>query len=272
MASILRSPISPSGEVVLSRKSRLALRAGITLVLAVSWTYVAYMAWGMDNMDALVDSLVMPSMMNWDAADLLLVFAMWTIMMVAMMLPSAAPLLFLVARVNYGRFHPRRALAATGVFVLGYLAVWSGFSLIATLAQWGLLEARLVSPMMESASPYLSAALLAAAGAYEFTPVKNACLARCQSPLGFLMTGWREGFGGAFRMGLRHGAWCTGCCWLLMALLFVFGVMNLAWIAALAVFVLLEKLLRQPRWFAQGAGVMLLAWGALVAVQAGLPS
>jgi len=222
----------------------------------------------MANMDAMTGSLLMPGMMDWSGADLLLVFLMWTVMMAAMMLPSAAPLLLLIARINYGRFSSQRAFVATGIFGLGYLAVWAGFSLLATLAQWGLLEARLVSPMMESASPWLSAALLAAAGAYEFTPLKNACLARCRSPLSVLMTQWREGFAGAWVLGLRHGAWCTGCCWLLMALLFVFGVMNLAWIAALSLLVVLEKLLRRPRWFPRAAGAALLGWGTLAAMQA----
>lgn len=270
MASILPSPISPSGEAANSRQCRLAVGAGAAVLLSVSWAYVIFMAWGMENMDAVADSLLMPAMTGWDGRDLLLVFFMWAVMMIAMMLPSAMPLLLLVTKINHGRFGRNRALLGTGVFALGYLAMWTGFSALAALAQWALLEARLVSPMMESASPWLSVALLAAAGAYEFTPLKNACLARCQSPLGYLMTGWREGISGAFAMGLRHGAYCTGCCWLLLALLFVFGVMNLAWIAALAIFVLLEKLLRRPAWFARAAGATLLAWGALLAVQAGV--
>lgn len=218
-------------------------------------------------MDAVADSLLMPAMTGWRGTDLLLVFVMWAIMMFAMMLPSAMPLLLLVAKINYGRFAQDRALLGTGFFALGYLVVWTGFSALATLAQWVLLEARLISPMMESANPWLSAMLLVAAGAYELTPLKNACLSRCQSPLGFLMTGWREGISGAFAMGIRHGTYCAGCCWLLMALLFVFGVMNLAWIAALAIFVLLQKLLRQPTWFARATGITLIAWGALLAVQ-----
>ena len=226
------------------------------------------MAWGMENMDAIADSLLMPAMIGWGGSDLLLVFFMWTVMMMAMMLPSAIPLLLMVAKVNHGRFDRHRALLGTGVFALGYLAMWTGFSAFATLAQWGLLEVRLISPMMESTSPWLSAALLAAAGAYEFTPLKNVCLTRCQSPLGILMIGWREGISGAFAMGVRHGTYCTGCCWLLMGLLFVFGVMNLAWIAALAIFVLLQKLLWQPIWFARAAGASLLFWGAFLAVQA----
>lgn len=269
MASILPSPISPSGEAADPRRSLLAVGAGAAVLLSVSWAYVIYMAWGMENMDAVADSLLMPVMIGWDGRDLLLVFFMWTVMMIAMMLPSAMPLLLLITRINHGRFTRNKALLRTCVFALGYLAMWTGFSALAALAQWGLLEARLISPMMESASPWLSVALFAAAGAYEFTPLKNACLARCQSPLGYVMTGWREGISGAFAMGLRHGAYCAGCCWLLMALLFVFGVMNLAWIAALAVLVLLEKLLRRPAWFARAAGATLLAWSALLAVQAG---
>jgi predicted metal-binding membrane protein len=267
MATTPPSLTSPS-DLAGPPASRVAVGAGIAVVVAVSWAYVLYMAWGMANMDAVADSLLMPSMMDWGGADLLRVFLMWSVMMAAMMLPSATPLLLLIARINYGRFSRERAALATGVFGLGYIAVWIGFSLLATLAQWGLLEARLVSPMMDSASPFLSAALLATAGTYEFTPLKHACLARCRSPLSVLMTQWREGYPGAFAMGLRQGAYCTGCCWLLMALLFVFGVMNLIWIAALSVLVLLEKLLRQPRWFSQATGVALLAWGALVAGQA----
>lgn len=218
-------------------------------------------------MDAVADSLLMPAMTSWRGTDLLLVFVMWAFMMFAMMLPSAIPLLLLAAKINYGRFDRGRALLSTGIFALGYLVVWTGFSALATLVQWVLLEARLISPMMESANPWLSAMLLVAAGVYELTPLKNACLSRCQSPLGFLMTGWREGLSGAFTMGIRHGAYCTGCCWLLMALLFVFGVMNLVWITVLAIFVLLQKLLRQPIWFSRATGITLIAWGTLIIVQ-----
>ena len=270
MASIPRSHINPSGKATDARRSQIAVGIGAAVLLCVSWAYLIFMAWGMENMGAVADSLLMPAMTGWHGRDLLLVFFMWAVMMIAMMLPSAMPLLLLVAKINHGRFPRNRALLGTCVFALGYLAVWTGFSALATLAQWGLLEARLVSPMMDSASPWLSVALLAAAGAYELTPLKNACLARCQSPLGYLMTGWREGIAGAFAMGLHHGAYCTGCCWLLMALLFVFGVMNLGWIAALAILVLLEKLLRRQAWFAWAAGATLLAWSALLAVQAGV--
>ncbi|HUX27031.1 MAG TPA: DUF2182 domain-containing protein [Burkholderiales bacterium] len=235
--------------------------------MALSWAYVASMGWGMQNMGVSEDWLLMPRMVDWSGTDLVLVFIMWTLMMIAMMLPSATPMLLLFSKISHGRTSAARALFATGALTAGYIAVWTVFSLIATLAQWGLLEARLLSPMMTSANPVLSATLLAAAGAYQLTPLKHACLARCRSPWSVLLNDWHDGFVGAFVMGLRQGLYCAGCCWLLMALLFVFGVMSLIWIAALSLLVLLEKLLRQPRWFAQGSGAMLLAWGVLVAVR-----
>lgn len=264
MASIPPSPTSPSVLAANFRDGALPVGAGIALAAALSWAYVFYMVWGMENMDLSADSILMPRMIGWDGVDLVLVFVMWSIMMAAMMLPAATPLLLLLAKINRTRHSRRRAAVATGVAGLGYLAAWTGFSLLATLAQWGLLEARLVSPMMESSSPLLSGALLVAAGAYQFTPLKYACLGRCRSPLSVLLNDWREGYLGAFRMGLRQGAYCTGCCWLLMALLFAFGVMNLIWIAALSLLVLLEKIVPQPRLFAQGTGAILLVWGAWV--------
>jgi len=245
----------------------LPVGAGIALAAALSWAYVFYMAWGMENMDLSADSPLMPRMIQWQGVDLALVFVMWAVMMAAMMLPAATPLLLLLAKINRTRHSGQRAAVATGVAGLGYLAAWTGFSLLATLAQWGLLEARLVSPMMDSTSPLMSGALLIAAGAYQFTPLKYACLGRCRSPLSVLLNQWRDGYSGAFGMGLSQGAYCLGCCWLLMALLFVFGVMNLIWIAALSVLVLLEKVVPQPRLFAQGTGAILLVWGVLIAVR-----
>ena len=257
---------SPDARTANFRDGVLRVGAGIALAAALSWAYVFYMVWGMAHMDMAADSLLMPGMDNWDGTDLLLVFVMWTIMMAAMMLPAAAPLMLMLAKINYSRYRRRRAALATGVAGLGYLAAWTGFSLLATVAQWRLLEAQLVSPMMDSSSKLMTGVLLIAAGAYQFTPLKHACLGRCRSPMGVLLTEWREGYAGAFRMGLRQGAYCLGCCWLLMALLFALGVMNLVWIAALSVLVLLEKILPQPRLFAQGTGAILLVWGVLIAV------
>jgi predicted metal-binding membrane protein len=272
MASIRPSRISPKvrcfGERAPSLRGGLLPLGGIVIVLGISWAYLAYMAWGMENMDVAAEWWLMPRMSNWAGADLALVFAMWAIMMAAMMLPSAMPLLLLLARSNSQRYSRVRALLATSASGLGYVTAWGAFSALATLAQWGLLEARLVSPMMASSSPYLSALLLAAAGAYQLTALKYACLSRCRSPLSAVMTQKRDGITGAFLLGLGQGAYCTGCCGLLMALLFVLGVMNLLWISVLTVLVLLEKLLHQPRWFVKLTGAALLVWSVLVVGQA----
>jgi predicted metal-binding membrane protein len=240
---------------------------GILLVLTVCWGYVARMAWGMRNMGFASDWGLMPRMSHWSGTDLALVFAMWAIMMVAMMLPAAVPMLVRVAQPGSHRDGRTHKALATSALALGYVAPWIGFSALAALAQWLLLEARLVSPMMASSSPYLSALLLAAAGAYQFTPWKEACLARCRSRLGVLRAERGNRIASAFRFGLDQGAWCMGCCWLLMTLLFVLGVMNLVWIVVLTALVLVEQSLFQPRWFVRVTGVALLVWGALVLVR-----
>jgi len=245
----------------LNTRERLPILAGLGATIALAWAYLLYMAWGMEHMDVGIDMLLMPRMTDWGAVDLALVFLMWTVMMVAMMLPSSLPMMMAF------RSEPRHDAAGSWAprivgFVAGYLMVWSGFSAAMTLIQWALLEVRWVSPMMDSRSPLLASLLLVAAGAFQFTPLKHACLSTCRSPLSFLMTEWRPGVRGAWIMGLRHGLFCTGCCWLLMALLFVLGVMNVAWIAVLTAFVLLEKTLPSARWVSAASGVVLIAWGA----------
>jgi predicted metal-binding membrane protein len=147
------------------------------------------------------------------------------------------------------------------VFGAGYLAVWTGFSAVAGLSQWLLHRAALLSPAMASATPRLGGGLLIAAGVYQWLPLKGACLMHCRSPLGFFSHAWREGAAGALLMGLRHGLYCVGCCWLLMALLFMAGVMNLLWVAAIAGFVLVEKVVPGGRLLGKVAGALLVAWG-----------
>jgi len=181
--------------------------------------------------------------------------------MVAMMIPSAAPMILTFALVNRKRRESERPFVPTGIFLLGYLVVWTGFSVLAAVAQWILHAKALLSPMMVSTSPMLGGALLLGAGVFQWTPLKNTCLAHCRSPLGFLMTDWREGRWGAFVMGLQHGAYCIGCCWILMALLFVAGVMNMWWIAIIAVFVLLEKVAPKDLFIGKMAGTLLALWG-----------
>jgi predicted metal-binding membrane protein len=242
----------------------LQVRFGVAAVAGASWLYLLYMAWGMANMDQAAARLIMPAMAHWGPTDLALVLAMWAIMMAAMMLPSAAPMVQMFARsAQLQADHPPGLL--TSAFVGGYLAVWTVFSALVTLAQWGMLELRLVTPMMESSSGWLSGALLLGAGAFQFTSFKSSCLDKCRTPLGFLMTEWRPGVRGAFVMGLRHGAYCTGCCAMLMLLLFVLGVMNLLWILVLTLIVLAEKLLpAESVWPSRVLGSGLVVWGGYV--------
>ncbi|MEO5698155.1 MAG: DUF2182 domain-containing protein [Burkholderiaceae bacterium] len=247
------------------------LIAALAGVIGLAWAYLLAMGWGMAHMDIGIDMLIMPRMTDWGAADLALVFLMWTVMMVAMMLPTALPMV----RAFWCMTRQRAATTSVlhvGVFVAGYLVIWTGFSALVTLAQWALLQAQRVTPMMELRDPLLAGLLLVGAGLFQLTPLKQACLRTCRSPLWFLMTAWRPGTRGAWLMGLRHGLWCTGCCWLLMALLFVLGVMNLAWIAALTAFVLLEKTWPAhwpgARWISPAAGLVLLVWGAALLVGA----
>jgi predicted metal-binding membrane protein len=183
----------------------------------------------------------MTGVQPWTATEFGLRLAMWAVMMVAMMVPTAAPMTLMYAAVARKAAAQHNPLAPTFVFVAGYLAMWTVFSLVATIAQYALDRAALLSPMMVSRSSLFGAALLIAAGIYQFTPLKNACLRNCRTPAHFLSRYWRAGTLGAFGMGLRLGAYCVGCCWILMGLLFVGGVMNLLWIAAIAIFVLLEK-------------------------------
>jgi predicted metal-binding membrane protein len=203
-----------------------------------------------------------PQSASWSAAIWLLSGVMWWTMMVAMMTPAAAPTVLLYARVHRHARGEAERLAPTGAFVAGYLLVWLGFSLTAVAAHWGLQRSGLLSAVtLGSQSRWLSGAVLIVAGLYQLSPLQGLCLRHCRSPAAFLSQHWRPGVAGAIRLGVLHGAYCVGCCWLLMALLFVGGVMNLVWIAALTLLVLAEKLLPGGAWTARAAGVLLIAWG-----------
>jgi predicted metal-binding membrane protein len=246
------------------KRDRAIVKIGLGLVTALSWTYLLCMDWGMRHMDIGINMVIMPAMQHWTAWDLVLVFLMWAIMMVAMMAPAASPVILLFAEINRRRNATHGPLIATGQFLLGYLTAWTGFSLLATLAQWALLTAALVSPMMESTSKVLGAMLLLAAGFFQFSRLKYACLAHCRSPLGFFATEWRTDSCAAFSMGLKHGAYCLGCCWALMGLLFAFGVMNLLWVAAISAFVLLEKISARAHLVSRISGFLLIGWAVWV--------
>lgn len=198
----------------------------------------------------------------WSLRDAWLIFAMWTVMMAAMMLPSASPMIEMYARIARGQNAERGGRA--WLFACGYLSAWTGFSAAITVVQYVLERTRIVADSMRMA-PFAGGLLLIATGVYQFTPLKQACLTQCRSPLGFFMTAWRSGTRGAFVMGLNHGAFCIGCCWMLMALLFVAGAMNLAWAVALTIFVLLEKATPWGRVVARASGAVMVASGIALA-------
>jgi predicted metal-binding membrane protein len=220
---------------------------------------------------AMEDSQAMAEMgmsldMPWTITDAVFTFVMWAVMMVAMMTPSATPVILIFAGMQRKQ-SGRRLPLILFIFVAGYLLVWSGFSAAAAAAQWTLHQAAMLSPAMRTASPWLGGGILIAAGIYQLTPSKRACLAHCQSPLGFLMSHWRAGTAGALRMGIAHGAYCVGCCWALMCVLFVVGVMNLVWVAALSIVVLVEKIGPAGQVVARVTGVGMVAAGILMWVR-----
>jgi len=238
------------------RRDRAVVAAGLLGLALLAWVYVARMAAAMPS-----GMMPMPGMAAGGDPGLAWLAGMWAVMMVAMMLPSAAPTILLFASVSRRRRLLGQPAIPVLVFTLGYLLVWTVYAAVAASAQWKLHHMALLSPAMKSASPLLAGGLLVAAGVYQWLPVKGACLSQCRSPLGFFAAEWREGTRGALLMGMRHGSFCVGCCWLLMALLFVAGVMNLLWVATIAGFVLLEKLVPGGARLGRAAGVFLILWG-----------
>jgi predicted metal-binding membrane protein len=226
----------------------------LILLPLVCWAWIVAMARDMYGPMSGASAWMMTPV--WDAPHLLLLWAMWAVMMTAMMLPSAAPMIVLAG-------------AERGGFVaLGYILVWAGFSVAATGLQWLLTKLLILTPMMEMSSRTAAAVVLAFAGVYQLTPLKHACLTTCQAPMGFLARRWRNGRGGAVLMGIEHGIHCVGCCWALMLLLFAGGVMNLAVIAALTLFVAFEKLVPVGVWGARISGAGLVAIALWMAVGA----
>jgi predicted metal-binding membrane protein len=236
----------------------------LVLLPVFSWVWIVVMA--RDMYGPMTGASAWMMTVHWDVLHLVLLWAMWTVMMAAMMLPSASPMVLLygaAARVSAKRTAARQTYALAA----GYLVAWAAFSVGATALQRALASLLLVSPMMEAASVRLSAALLLLAGVYQWVPLKHACLRACQSPLGFLMGRWRNGSSGAFRMGFDHGVYCVGCCWALMLLLFAGGVMNVAVIVGLTAFVAFEKLTPLGRHAARITGVVMIAAGLWMLVR-----
>ena len=241
-------------------RSERATLAVLALALpVVCWAWIVVMARDMYGPMTGASRWMMTPI--WDAAHLALLWAMWAVMMIGMMLPSAAPAILIYGSAARRR-HGADAPTLTYALAAGYLAVWTVFAVLATMVQRALGALLLLSPMMELTSPVTGAMLLMVAGVYQLTPLKRACLQACQSPLGFLVSRWRDGWRGAWRMGVEHGVYCLGCCWALMLLLFVGGVMNLAVIGALTLFVAFEKLGLLGRHGTRISGALLLGTGA----------
>ena len=252
---------------------RIVVLGALGLVIVLSWAYL--LAGAGQNMTAfemtgLTSGSGMAKMMPavWNISYAGVMFTMWWVMMVAMMLPSAAPMVLLFATINRNQKEKGNPYVATTMFAAAYLTIWAGFSIVAVVLQWTLETLSLLSPVMISANGGLGGSILIAAGLYQLTPLKQACLKSCRTPLRFIMSRWRRGNGGAFSMGLEHGAYCVGCCWFLMGLLFFGGVMNLYWIIGLAVFVLIEKTIPAGHWFSYGVGIVLILWGIIVLLNA----
>jgi predicted metal-binding membrane protein len=247
----------------LLRRDRSVIMACLAAVALLAWAYL----WTGAGMDMSMPGMVMAPTV-WTTTTALIMFLMWWVMMIAMMVPSAAPTVLLFAMIDRKQAAGDRPPIGAGVFLAGYLAAWAGFSLVATALQWALERQGLIAMDMAVSSQRLGGGLLIAAGLYQFTPVKAMCLRHCQNPVLFLSSHWRSGAQGAFRMGLAHGIYCLGCCWVLMALLFVGGIMNLVWIAGLAIYVALEKLGPGYPWLGRGAGVVSMMAGLVMLVQA----
>jgi predicted metal-binding membrane protein len=259
------------------RRDRIIVAAALATLTALAWTYVLWLVADMDmgqmemtgfRMVPAGIGFMAPALAPWQAIEFVYVFAMWAVMMVGMMIPSAAPMILIYARVGRQASAQGKPFAAAGWFATGYLLTWAGFALAATTAQWALDRTALLDEKMASASQVFGGIVLIAAGVYQWTPLKDRCLAHCQSPLQFIQRqgGFRRDSWGSLLFGLRHGAYCVGCCWVVMALLFVGGVMNLLWIAAIAAFVLIEKIVPAGRLISRIAGVGFVAAGTWLAV------
>ena len=255
------SDLSPATDSAIPRRDRIVIASCLVLVCALAWTYLVQRASEM----ASVQPMPMPGMAmrtmtaSWLPLEFVVTFFMWAVMMIGMMAPAALPVLLL-----FGASERRRADRGVPsivlLFGLGYLTIWLGFSAFATMAQWALSQGALLLPNM-AVTQRLGGALLIVGGLYQLSPAKAVCLVHCQSPMGVLMSHWRDGAGGAFQMGLRHGIHCLGCCWALMLVLFVVGIMNLVWVAVLTVFILAERIGRVGARVAMIGGVAMVGVG-----------
>ena len=253
----------PSLATVL-KKDRLIVVVALLILCVLSWLYIIYLYNQMYpmNMDAIL--FAMPMTPNWSSTDFVLLFIMWFVMMIAMMTPSVTPLVLIFTLINRRRREQRNPIVPSAYLLSGYFLVWAAFSLIATLLQWLLQQLSLLNPEMITTSKILGGVVLMLAGVFQFTPLKNTCLRYCRTPIGFIHQHWKDGKSGALQMGVQNGIYCLGCCWILMLLLFVSGIMNILWIAIISLFVLIEKIASSAKPISLIAGIALIAYGILI--------
>ena len=249
------------------RRDRLVVLGALLLLTTLAWAYLAHLAGGMSSNAMSAMDMASPVKPGFEIREFFFTFVMWAVMMVGMMTPSAAPTMLLYALVGRAAAAEQQPFAATGWFASGYFLAWLLFSLVAALVQMQLRQLMLLTPMLKSANALLSGGVLMVVGLYQWSPLKNACLDSCRSPLLFIQRhgGFQRRAGASAALGLRHGLYCVGCCWALMLLLFVAGIMNIVWIAGLAILVLVEKLWSRGRLLARllgavavGAGIFLI--------------
>ena len=270
-------------------KDRMVVYIGVAIVLLISWFYILGMGWHMNtlpfientsmNMDmdksigmepGIIGSVLTwmpPSNGLWAMSDFILLFLMWSVMMVAMMTPSILPMLFLFTTLNAKNRANEKETSSVMILLFGYLSSWILFSLVITFPEYVMHQTGLLNPMMEPTHAYIGSIVLCLAGIYQFTPFKEACLTVCQSPLSFLMNNWKDGNLGTFLIGYKHGFYCIGCCWALMLTLFALGVMNIMWVMILTVFVLFEKLsYKRPLLYRRVTGFVFISWGIFLSL------
>ena len=262
---ISHSPDPMLETAKLKRRELWPILASMGGICLLCWLYLWRMAADMDAMMLAMPDMPVP---EWDTAYAALMFLMWAIMMIGMMLPSVTPTVLVYAGMHRKARQRGHPIAPTACFISGYLLMWIAFSALATALQWLLDEKALLSPMMRSNNGDFAAGLLIIIGLYQCLPLKESCLRHCRSPIEFISEHWRKGYAGALIMGIHHGLYCVGCCWLLMGLLFFGGVMNLLWIGGITLFVLLEKILPMGLFAARTLGLMLVAGGVLILLRA----
>ena len=253
--------------VYVLKKDRFIVLAALFLICVLSWLYIIYLYNQMYpmNMDALF--FAMPMTPQWSWADFVLLFLMWFVMMIAMMTPSVTPLILIFTLINRKRHQQQNPYVPSGYLLSGYFLVWAVFSLFATLLQWLLQRVALLNPEMIITSKVLGGIILITAGLFQFTPLKNTCLRNCRSPISFIHQYWKDGKAGALRMGIQNGIYCLGCCWILMILLFVSGIMNILWIAIITLFVVIEKILPPAKIISSISGISLIVFGIIILLQ-----